>query len=98
MLEPVHISDHLLREPSSSYMRNNELPTLFGEELQIGSFAQLDQQQLSTEQPALFYQHPRGTIWIGDTIAWLRSLDSESVDLVFADPPYNIKKAEWDTF
>ncbi len=34
----------------------------------------------------------------GDSIRWLQSLPSESVDLVFADPPYNIKKAEWDTF
>ena len=25
-------------------------------------------------------------------------MSDESVDLVFADPPYNIKKAEWDTF
>jgi site-specific DNA-methyltransferase (adenine-specific) len=25
-------------------------------------------------------------------------LETGSVDLVFADPPYNIKKAEWDTF
>lgn len=25
-------------------------------------------------------------------------MPSHSVDLVFADPPYNIKKAEWDTF
>lgn len=29
---------------------------------------------------------------------WLQTLESNSVDLIFADPPYNIKKAEWDTF
>jgi site-specific DNA-methyltransferase (adenine-specific) len=28
----------------------------------------------------------------------LSSLETSSVDLVFADPPYNIQKAEWDTF
>jgi site-specific DNA-methyltransferase (adenine-specific) len=28
----------------------------------------------------------------------LRTLGSETVDLIFADPPYNIHKAEWDTF
>lgn len=45
-----------------------------------------------------FYQHPNGEIWTGDAIKWLQSLESNSVDLIFADPPYNIKKAEWDTF
>lgn len=98
MLEPLHIPGQLVREPSSSYTRNIEVPTLFGEELQIGSFPNVDEQQLATHQPALFYQHPRGSIWVGDTLVWLRSLESETVDLVFADPPYNIKKAEWDTF
>ncbi|NPV75505.1 MAG: site-specific DNA-methyltransferase [Anaerolineae bacterium] len=48
--------------------------------------------------PTLFYSHPHGEIWAGDAIAWLSSLKTESVDMVFADPPYNIKKAEWDTF
>lgn len=38
------------------------------------------------------------TLWQGDAIDWLKSLDDESIDLVFADPPYNIKKAEWDVF
>ena len=25
-------------------------------------------------------------------------MEANSIDLIFADPPYNIKKAEWDTF
>lgn len=29
---------------------------------------------------------------------WLKSIDSESIDLIFADPPYNIRKADWDKF
>ncbi|MFA7237027.1 MAG: site-specific DNA-methyltransferase [Phycisphaeraceae bacterium] len=29
---------------------------------------------------------------------WLSSLPVESADLVFADPPYNVNKAEWDNF
>ena len=53
---------------------------------------------VSNSAPRLFYSHPHGEIWLGDSIEWLRSLDAGSVDLVFADPPYNIKKAEWDTF
>lgn len=46
----------------------------------------------------LFYVHENGELWQGDAIEWLCSLETESVDLVIADPPYNIKKAEWDTF
>jgi site-specific DNA-methyltransferase (adenine-specific) len=46
----------------------------------------------------LQYQHPHGQLYHGDAIAWLKSLQSESVDLIVADPPYNIKKAAWDNF
>ncbi|MBD2199319.1 MULTISPECIES: DNA-methyltransferase [Calothrix] len=46
----------------------------------------------------LFYAHENGELWQGDAIEWLCSLNTESVDLVIADPPYNIKKAEWDNF
>ena len=53
---------------------------------------------IDVKNPVLYYSHPHGKILIGDAACWLRSLESESVDLVFADPPYSIKKAEWDTF
>lgn len=46
----------------------------------------------------LFYNHENGQLWRGDSIEWLKSLPSESIDLIFADPPYNIKKADWDNF
>lgn len=46
----------------------------------------------------LQYEHSNGRLYQGDSIKWLESLPSSSVDLVFADPPYNIKKAEWDNF
>jgi site-specific DNA-methyltransferase (adenine-specific) len=39
-----------------------------------------------------------GNLYQADAIEFLKSLKSNSVDLIFADPPYNIKKAEWDTF
>lgn len=39
-----------------------------------------------------------GKLYESDAVEFLRSVESDSVDLVFADPPYNIKKAEWDTF
>ena len=46
----------------------------------------------------LQYEHPNGLLYQGNSIDWLASLDDTSVDLVFADPPYNIKKADWDSF
>lgn len=39
-----------------------------------------------------------GTLYNVDTIKFMKTLDDGSVNLIFADPPYNIKKAEWDTF
>jgi site-specific DNA-methyltransferase (adenine-specific) len=63
-----------------------------------GWYNQIDTSNLDPAAPTLYFSHQHGEIWVGDAIVWLRSLETESVDLVFADPPYNIKKAEWDTF
>ena len=46
----------------------------------------------------LQYERPNGRLYQGNSFDWLESLDDASVDLVFADPPYNIKKADWDNF
>jgi site-specific DNA-methyltransferase (adenine-specific) len=87
-----------VREPAAAYARQKEIPTFFGEPMLKGAYTQLDPGHLNLQAPAVFYTHPNGKIWVGDAVAWLRSLPGESVDLVFADPPYNIGKAEWDTF
>ncbi len=63
-----------------------------------GTYHKLSRQQLKTKKLKLFYSHASGEIWLGDSLLWLKGLQSASVDLIFADPPYNIKKAEWDTF
>lgn len=34
----------------------------------------------------------------GDSFQLLEGVQTESVDMVFIDPPYFVKKAEWDTF
>lgn len=39
-----------------------------------------------------------GTLYNTDAITLLKNLPDNSVDLIFADPPYNIKKADWDSF
>lgn len=85
------------RRALTDYLRNKEIPTFFGQPILKGSYAQIEQQP-DSQAPQVFYSHPHGEIWVGDAIAWLHSLESSSVDLIFADPPYNIKKAEWDTF
>ncbi|OQX01624.1 MAG: restriction endonuclease subunit M, partial [Desulfobacteraceae bacterium IS3] len=46
----------------------------------------------------LLYRNEKGKLFQGDSIEWLKSLESESADLIFSDPPYNIKKTEWDKF
>jgi site-specific DNA-methyltransferase (adenine-specific) len=45
-----------------------------------------------------YYSTDLGELYSIDAIKFLRSLTDESVDLIISDPPYNIKKAEWDSF
>ena len=87
-----------LKEPSATYfVRNTEIPEFFGQRVNKGDRLPVDS-SVENNSPRLFYSHQHGEIWLGDSIEWMRSLETGSVDLVFADPPYNIKKAEWDTF
>jgi len=49
-------------------------------------------------QLQLQYHSDCGKLFCGDSLEWLATLEPKSVDLCFADPPYNIKKADWDDF
>lgn len=42
------------------------------------------------------FVYPNGSIYAEDCLRFLKSIESETADAVFADPPYNIGKAEWD--
>ena len=56
---------------------------------------------VSTDRSESFrcqYEHAHGKLYQGDSLAWLKSIPDASVNLVFADPPYNLGKAEWDIF
>ncbi|MDP8232603.1 MAG: DNA methyltransferase [Candidatus Zophobacter franzmannii] len=44
------------------------------------------------------YKKNDNVLFKGNSLEWLKSIESESVDLIFADPPYNINKADWDKF
>ncbi len=80
------------------YARNKDIFHFLGQPMLKGTFTDLLPDQLEPKKPALFHSHPHGEIWVADAITWMTTLESASVDLIFADPPYNIKKAEWDTF
>ena len=41
------------------------------------------------------YIRKSGVLFTQDSLPWLESLQDSSVDLVFADPPYNVRKADW---
>lgn len=47
--------------------------------------------------PPLFFRE-NGLLYQCDSIDWLKQLPENSIDMIFADPPYNIKKADWDRF
>lgn len=38
------------------------------------------------------FRSPLGALYQGDCLEWLRALPAESIDLVFADPPFNLRK------
>lgn len=46
----------------------------------------------------IIYQNANGSLYQGDSFEWLKTVESETVDLIFADPPYNINKTDWDKF
>jgi site-specific DNA-methyltransferase (adenine-specific) len=50
------------------------------------------------DTPRLALTTSRGQLWRGDCLDLLRQLESSSVRLVVADPPYAIGKASWDEF
>jgi site-specific DNA-methyltransferase (adenine-specific) len=51
-----------------------------------------------TDSVTIAYQQVNGTLFCGNSLSWLQSLPTASIDLIIADPPYNLKKAAWDTF
>ena len=47
----------------------------------------------------LYYERTEGKLYISDCISFMQSLEDKSVDMIFADPPYNIgKDKKWDVW
>ena len=87
------------RRPLEKQVVPQELPGFSKDQFpHKGTYYQITNCQAEAKTPQRFYAHPHGELWLGDAIRWLQTRQSESVDLIFADPPYNIHKAEWDTF
>ena len=78
-------------------VRNKEIQSFFGH-IELKGEKVFTKVSDNIDKPQLFYKHQNGELWLGNSIEWLKSLESKSVDLIFADPPYNIKKADWDNF
>ena len=56
------------------------------------------QSAIKKTAPEFFYSEENGCLFKGDSLEVLKKIRDASVDLIFADPPYSIKKADWDTF
>lgn len=53
---------------------------------------------LTSQDIAPKYSRKNGLLYENDCIDILIRIPSGSIDMIFADPPYNIKKADWDKF
>lgn len=83
------------RHPINNYrVYPSSKVNLLVKELQL----EFHSEKKSAKLPTPFFKTNYGSLYNLDAIQFLKTLDSESVDLIFADPPYNIKKAEWDSF
>ena len=80
---------------TQSFKRKTEIDEFFGQKQYKGRMAKpREEQEVSAFH--VYYEHPNGKLYLGDCVTVMQKFDDESVDLVFADPPYNIKKADWD--
>jgi site-specific DNA-methyltransferase (adenine-specific) len=88
--------------PVKTALRKETIP-LFGEETVNFPFEPssiynqvFDKKRLGISEPA--YSRKNGLLFTGNSLHWLKLIETNSVDLIFADPPYNIQKTSWDKF
>lgn len=86
--ENIFMSQSILNPQYNLFNPQIILPKITGERLK----------KQENKNFSKIYNHPHGNLFEGDAILWLKSLENETVDLIFVDPPYNIKKADWDHF
>ena len=59
---------------------------------------QLSFHRRSMSELTPFFQTSLGACYHTDCVDFLQRIPDASIDLIVADPPYNIRKAQWDTF
>ncbi len=85
------------RNPMNNYRvyTSNQINNLI-KELQLDYVTEEHNNHLKLNKP--YFVTNSGTLYNQDVLEFFRSVESDSVEMIFADPPYNIKKAEWDSF
>lgn len=86
------------RHPINNYRVYSEGQVMnLVEELQLEiQYRSISEKTINPITP--YFKTEHGALYNYDAIKFLKQQASNSIDLIFADPPYNIKKAEWDTF
>jgi len=85
------------RHPINNYrVYPKDQVDLFVTELGADSKLNVNHRSLNIYTP--FFETELGKLYNMDAFDFLKAMPDSSADLIFADPPYNIKKAEWDTF
>lgn len=86
-----------LRHPINNYRAYSE-EQIFHLVEEMQTQMEITPKNTIQDQITPFFNTQFGELFNYDAIKFLKTLEANSVDLIFADPPYNIKKAEWDTF
>jgi site-specific DNA-methyltransferase (adenine-specific) len=86
-----------VRHPINNYrVYTEEQVNGLVKDMQFDILYEINTKKIQNIQP--FFETDYGKLYNQDAIEFLKTLNSNSVDLIFADPPYNIRKAEWDSF
>jgi len=88
----------IAKRAPQSLERKTQIDEFFGEKIHKGKVIKPKTRNGSNTGPHIYYEHPRGKLFLGDSVLTMRTFSDMSIDLIFADPPYNIKKANWDYF
>ena len=85
------------RHPINNYRvySEDQIESLF-EDMQLD--IAYEKKKVSTDRYKPIFETSFGKLYNADSLKLLQTLEPGSIDLIFADPPYNIKKAEWDSF
>ena len=84
-----------IRHPINNYRVYPEPQVMYlAEELQL----ELEYNKTRRKNIKPYLKTDFGELYQLDIMDFLKMQEDNSVDLIFADPPYNIKKAQWDTF